>query len=111
MSAAAKKLLGLLESRYGVEPGFSRHLAPFLERFAAEEPSPEECEAMLRAIAAAYRACDPTGKAEGIEEVRVLLSQFVTEMRKLDETLKVLSAYLDRVRQRLYRSDPRRTLH
>ena len=111
MSPFTKKLIGLLEARYGVEGDFSDHLVPFLDRFVAEEPSAEEYDQMLRAIAAAYRSCAPSGEGEPLDEVRDLVSGFVTEMKKLDETLKVLSAYLDRVRTRLYRDSPRRTVH
>jgi hypothetical protein len=111
MSPVTKKWLAILQKRFGVGFEFAEHLVPFLERFAAQEPTNDEWEQMLRAIAAAYRSCDPSSESDTLDEVRTLLGQFVTEMKKLDETLKVLSVYMERVRQRIYRPDPGRTLH
>ena len=45
MTAFSKKLMQILEARFGVGPEFSDHLAPLLERFGAREPSAEECAA------------------------------------------------------------------
>ncbi len=111
MSPRTKKWLGILTQDYGVEAEFCDHLVPFLERFSAEEPGREECEQMLRAIAAAYRACESSAERQPFQEVRALLGQFVTEMKKLDESLKVLSAYLERVRQHIYSLPSGRILH
>ncbi len=110
MSPLAKRWLHVLETEFGVGPEFSGHLLPVLEGFAEQEPSAEERERMLLGVAAAYRSCQEV-QTDSVEEVRQLLSQFVTELKKLDETLKILSVYLERVRQRIKRSSPRRVIH
>ena len=109
MSPITKKWLVVLEAKFGVDAEFSSHLVPFLDRFAAQEPTFEEWEQTLRAIAAAHRACDV--KEEGLDEIDGLMGHFVTEMKKLDETLQVLKAQLDRVRTHMFHPDPQRILH
>ncbi len=110
MSPVTKQWLHLLETRFGVGPEFASHLLPVLERFAEQEPSAAEREKILRGVAAAYRSCQVV-QTDSVDEVKLLLTQFVTELKKLDETLKVLGVYLERVRQRISRPSPRRMLH
>ncbi len=105
-----KKWLQVLEAEFGVGPEFSGHLMPFLEWFADQPPSAAERERILMGIAAAYRSCQGV-QTDSVEEVRLLLSEFVTELKKLDETLKVLGVYLERVRQRIQRPALRRVVH
>ena len=83
---------------------------PFLEWFADQQPSAAEREKILMGIAAAHRSCQGV-QTDSVEEVRLLLSEFVTELKKLDETLKVLGVYLERVRQRIKRPALRRVVH
>ncbi len=106
----AKKWLHLLEAEFGVGPEFSEHLMPFLEWFADQQPNTAEREKMLMGVAKAYRSCQEV-QPDSVEEVRLLLSEFVTELKKLDETLKVLGVYLERVRQRIKRPALRRVIH
>ncbi len=106
----AKRWLHVLEADFGVVPEFSGHLMPFLEWFADQQPSASEREKILMGIAAAYRSCQEI-QTDSLEEVRLLLSEFVTELKKLDETLKVLGVYLERVRQRIKRPALRRVIH
>ena len=102
MSKAARKWRQVLEERYGVKPEFAGHLLPLLERVAVQQPSVEEWERMLHGVAAAYRAQRPAGRAPGGEdEARVLADQFLGELRKIEESLKVLGVYLERLRQRV----------
>jgi hypothetical protein len=41
----------------------------------------------------------------------VLVGQFVTEMKKIDESLKVVTVFLDRLRQQLGAPEATRVLH
>ena len=111
MSPVTKKWLRVLESKFRVGSDFSAHLEPLLRHLDAQKLSDDQLKEILCGIAAAYRSCEPSSENDSLGEVRVLLGQFVTEMKKLDETLKVLSVYLERVRQRIHRPTPGRTLH
>jgi hypothetical protein len=104
MSNAARKWRQVLEERYGVQPEFAGHLLPLLERLAVQQPSVEQWEQMLHGVAAAYRVARPAGRPPGGEdEARVLADQFLGELRKIEESLKVLDVYLERLRQRMKR--------
>jgi hypothetical protein len=90
----------LLETQYGVDPGFTEHLAPLLERFSASEPSAEEWDHLVKGVVAAYRACQRGGEGPQ-DEVKVLAGDVASELRKIEESLKVLGVYLMRIQQRL----------
>lgn len=122
----ANKLMEVLEDRFGVPREFAAPLLPMLERLAYQDPSSEEWLAVLKGIALAYRSSvaaeaeDPQDgplppgpiRAEaGVAEVCGLMNQFSSELRKLDESLKVLTAYLERVHQQLHPSLGSRLLH
>lgn len=110
MSSVVRKCQQVLSKRFGVRPEFATALAPLFERCAQQRPSSDEWERILAAVAAAYRS-----RREVLEprvgEIQSLLSQFTSELRKLDETLKVLSAYLERVRERMPQPTSRRVIH
>ncbi len=107
MSSASNEWVEVLESRYGVRREFAGHLAPVLERLAAQDPSPGEWERMLNGVAAAYRSTVPPVRRQGAAaETRLLAQEFVCELRKMDESLKVLSAVIERL-QRRSRPEPR----
>ncbi len=110
MSPEAKRWLYVLEARFGVSPKFSSHLLPVLEPLAAQQRSAEEREKVLKGVAAAYRSCQEL-QTDSVDEARFLLTQFVTELQKLDETLKVLGVYLERVRERIKHPTQRRVIH
>jgi hypothetical protein len=110
VSASTKRLLQLLEARYGVSREVARHLAPVLERVAEQQLSSEDLEALLGGIAAAYRSSRPP-EPELAHEVKALVGDFVSEVRKIEESLKVVGVYLDRIRQRLVVPLPSSTLH
>ncbi len=102
----SEKLVRLLEERFGVAPEFSGPLLPVLERFVGQQLSAQEWNSVLSDVAAAYRACQQAGVEER-EEVGVLTQDFLTELKKIDESLKVLSVYLRRIRTRFDRPTPR----
>jgi hypothetical protein len=95
-----RDLMRLLYERFGVRPEFSRPLLPVLERMAEGDPSPEEWESLLRGIGEAWRACERV-QVDARDEVAVLMRDFLSELKKIDESLKVLGAYVDRIRMRL----------
>ena len=100
MTAFSKKLVQILEARFGVGHEFSDHLAPLLESFGARQPSAEECEELLVNLASAYQASRRVG-LQFVDEVNVLVGQVVSELRKMDESLKVLGVCLVRLRQQM----------
>lgn len=97
---SAEKLVQVLEERFGVRPEFAEAVRPLLEQFAEEARSPEEWEALLRGLSQAYLSTRQVA-VEGREEVRVLLRELDDELRKLDESLKVLAVYIGRIRSRV----------
>lgn len=103
-----EKLVRVLEDRFGVPREFATPLIPMLERVAAQGPSSNEWTLVLGGVARAYRASQGDGE---LVEVSGLMQQFSTELRKLEESMKVLSAYLDRVRQQLHPSLGSRLIH
>ena len=108
----AKKVLETLEARFGVPPEFAGPLMPMLDRLAAQRPTAAEWQSVLRAVAEAYRASrgEEAGE-ESVAEVCNLMGQFASELRKLEESLKVLGVYLERVRQQTAPAPLSRTLH
>jgi len=100
MARSAEKLLALLEERLGSRPELSDPLRDLLGRVAAGALDPSEWDALLRGVAEAYRAGHQAG-VEARDEVHVLASEVGTELRKIDESLKVLGVYLERIRSRL----------
>jgi hypothetical protein len=108
----SKKLIQELESRFGVRPEFSGHLIPVLERVAEQKPSAGEWEEVLKGVAQAYHtSSDATAEVDALKEVCALMGQFSTELKKLDESLKVLGAYLGRIQQRMTAPAGSRVLH
>jgi len=92
----------------GVAPQLSEAVAQRLEATVAKL-SPQEYRAVLGSVAAAYgeRADDPGSPgilAEDIADVQRLMQGFSEEVQKLDEGLRMLSAYVSRLRQRGVRS-------
>jgi hypothetical protein len=100
MTAFSKKLMQILETRFGVGPEFSDHLGPLLERFGSRQPSAEECEELLVNLASAYQASRVAG-LQSLREVNVLVGQVESEVKKMDEALKVLGVCIERLRQQM----------
>jgi hypothetical protein len=106
-----KKWLWELEHRFGIAPEVSAHLAPVLARIEMQPLSPEDREALLRGMADAVR-CARLREGETPEgEVRALLGEFLIEIKKVDESVKVLSVYLERLNQRVDPARQARILH
>jgi hypothetical protein len=88
-----------LESR-GLDPDFSVAFAERLEALS-KSLSPEAYEAALDAVAL---ACDVAPKKRDarrpkeLNELQRLMSGFVGELRKLEESLRILDAYVTRMR-------------
>ena len=88
--------------RRGVTEQFSE---PFSERLAeiAGQLSASEYHAAVLAMTAAYEVCqaDPAGfegRCRDVREIQRLMQGFAGEMRKLEESLGIVSAYLLRLR-------------
>ena len=90
-----------LEAR-GVAEGFARAAADALFPFA-EDLEGDRWKAVLSGVTLAYgvhrRSIESFRKtAQDLEEVDRLLGSFGTELRKLDEALEILAAYVARLR-------------
>lgn len=106
MARPSEKLLQILEERFGVRPTLSRPLETLLERALAEEWPPGAWDALLCGVAEAFRAGHEAG-TEARDEVHVLASELGVELRKIDESMKVLVVYLERIRSQLRPPAPR----
>ena len=91
----------------GVSTEFSKPVAKKLA-VIAEDLSPDEYAAVLDGVVAAYGAhcegCGPPEQVDEAVEIRRLMRGFAVELRKLEEGLRVLSAYLLRLQTRTKRS-------
>jgi hypothetical protein len=98
----------------GVAPQLSESVAQRLEGTVGKL-SPQEYRAVLGSVAAAYGERSeegglPGALAEDFADVQRLMQGFSEEVQKLDEGLRMLSAYVSRLRKRGARS-PVDTLH
>ncbi len=110
MTALGKKLADILEGKFGVGAEFSAHLLPVFERIAEQRPSAEEWEQLLRGVAQAYHATRRQ-ETRTLDEVDRLAGPVVSELKKMDESLKVLSVHLERLRQAMSAPPESRFLH
>jgi len=100
--------------RMGVAPPFSKIAAVRLEP-AVAKLSPQEYEVALSSVATAY-CIDREGPGsqgiapEDMADVQRLMQGFSEEVQKLDEGLRMLSAYVTRLRKRSGQA-PLQTLH
>ena len=100
-----------LENR-GLDPDFSMAFAQRLEALS-KGLSPEAYEAALDAVAL---ACDVAStrrdarRPREANELQRLMSGFVGELRKLEEALRILDAYVTRMRSQAESADGQ-TLH
>ena len=100
--------------RMGMDAQFSEMVAQRLEPTVAHL-SPHEYDAVLSSIAAVYGVrCEdrdaPGIAPEDIADVQRLMQGFGEEVQKLDEGLRMLSAYVSRLRKRAARTSIE-TLH
>jgi hypothetical protein len=88
--------------RRGVSAEFSGSVSTRLETLASKLSS-SEYALVLESVEAAYGAHrddqDRSGRVDEIE-IQHMVQDFAVELKKLDEGLRVLSAYLLRIRQR-----------
>jgi hypothetical protein len=110
-AADHERVLSDLEDR-GVDPEFSR---PVAERLVAIAPdlSTLEYAAILDGVSAAYGVHREISGSSDVrsrdgKELERLIDGFTGELRKLDEGLQVLSAYLVRMSALLSREDSRK---
>ncbi len=98
--------------RRGVAAEFSASICDRLAPFS-EDLTPELYDAVLSGVAMAYgvhrRGVEASRESvPNLEEVERLMGGFVSELRKLDETLETLAAYVSRMRTQ---TGPDDTLH
>lgn len=109
MKELRQKLEDMLAEKFGVGREFTVHLLPLLEALAGAQPAAEDWERALRCVAAAYHS--RTEELDSLDETRVLVRQFISELKRMDESLKVLGVYLERLRETLANPAPQRTVH
>ena len=88
--------------RRGVSSEFSGSVSARLAAIA-EDLSAAEYAAVLEGVAAAYgvhRQRESQTAREESKEIHRLVQDFAVELKKLDEGLRILSAYLVRMRER-----------
>lgn len=107
--SAGEALRGELE-QLGVAPAEAAPLAERLERLARDLPQ-SEYRALLDGVRLGRDALPQSGPAA--PELHRILEDFAAELKKVDEGLRVLSAYLTRLRDRsrLETAPADRTLH
>jgi hypothetical protein len=110
MSPFHRKIVELLEGRYGVSPAFAEQFVPVFEQVAQSRPSSDDWEALMACLASAYRSLAQE-EDKTISEAQVLVGQFVSELQKIDESLKVIGVFLERLRVQLGAPQVLRTLH
>jgi hypothetical protein len=103
--------------KIGVAPEFSRSVSERLARFSSELDS-DTYDAVLSGVAVAYgihrKGLEGFRKtAVDLDEVQRLMGGFASELRKLDEALRTLAAYVARMRTQTAepQQSERRTLH
>jgi len=102
-----------LEDR-GVGPEFSRSVAQRLTPIVSQLED-DAYGAVLKAVAASYGVHDDDLRTLGqrtgdVDQIQRLMKGFVGELRKLEEAIRILSAYVTRMRTRAVRQRPR-SLH
>ena len=109
MSSETRKWRQLLEEQFGVQSEFAGHLEPIFERIAELEPSSQEREELLHGVAAAYRSTRVLRRRPVAgPDVGVLVDEFHHEIRKMDESLKLMRVCLERLQQRMRLPTPDR---
>jgi hypothetical protein len=95
--------------RRGIAPGVA---APLAERLAGSlaRLEPAACAIALDGVAAAIGVQRERGEAHPLE-IQRLVQDFAAELKKLDEGLRLLSAYLLRLRDRAGADGDPRIVH
>ena len=104
---AADALRGELE-RLGLARADAGPLAEHLVRLSRDLPE-REYRALLQGVILGQRAARRPARSP---ELQRMLEDFAAEIQKLDEGLRVITAYLSRLREQTPTAlEPRRTLH
>src|SRR5262245_28547008 len=106
--APAEALRGELE-RLGLARAEAGPLAERLARLSRDLPD-REYRALLQGVILGQRAARQPAGSSGSPELQRMLEDFATELQKLDEGLRLIAAYLSRLREQTA-PEPARTLH
>ena len=103
MSDPTHKLLEPLEPQFGVSRSLSSRLTPLLERCEVSGMRDAELNEVLGSIASAYSRAStaPREATEPDRSTGVLVEEFWAELRKMDESLRVMAAFVARMREQL----------
>jgi hypothetical protein len=111
MSPFHRKIVEVLENRFGVSSAFAEQFVPVFEVVSRNQPSSEDWEQLMESIASAYRSLARL-EDKSAYEAQLLVGQFVGELKKVDESLKVLGVFLERLRGQVSQGgEPERVLH
>lgn len=110
MARSVRYLPQAVEAAMAAPVDSANPVVPLLERVARRKLSAEERTLLLREIASIYREWREE-ELDASREVRTLVGDFLTELRKIDESLKVLGVYLERIRRRLLSASRPGSLH
>jgi hypothetical protein len=103
---AAEALRGELE-RLGLERAEAGPLAERLARLSRDLPE-REYRALLQGVILGQRAARAPARSPELQRV---LEDFAAEIQKLDEGLRMIAAYLSRLREQTHALEPARTVH
>ena len=103
-AAGARERIRVDLERRGVAPEYARPISTHLEG-VSQTLSPEAYEVVLASVALAHggrqaEAGSAAARPGDLTELQRLMSGFAGELRKLDEAMRILSAYVRRIRKR-----------
>lgn len=106
-------MLTTLVARFGVAEGFVQGLAPLLDRCDLSELSASARDEVLGALAAVYHGAEDAARktVDPGQEAVVLVDELRSELRKMDESLKVLGAFVAKLRKQIEPPAQRRLFH
>ena len=111
MTKKTRELMRVLSEEFGVDADFAEQLTPLLDLCAEHQDTAEGRAAILGCVAGAFRRSQGVATTGVREEVGVLIREFRAELRKVDESLKVLLAFLSRIRKHVDPPPSSRTVH
>ncbi|NRA02946.1 MAG: hypothetical protein HRU00_10125 [Myxococcales bacterium] len=113
MSIKATRLVASLIERFGVPESFAQGLSPLLNHCDLSELDSAGRDQLLGALAALYRGVEDSGRptAELGQDAVVLVDELRSELRKMDESLKVLGAFVAKLRKQIEPLEKQRLIH